>query len=114
MPSINFHGGAIIADTCLQDSVVNELWAEYFHSLRCETVPQVLYTNYRSTVGYNWDDSTGCRYLEKYEKKISGSWVVISKCLWYWDNKTRLKCYGGIDNNVQVSCCGHWHKTKPQ
>lgn len=114
MPSISTGDIAIIADKCLLDDEVKDMWRIYFKSLCPEPPPQVLYTNYRVTKGTVWvNDTLGCQPIEKYEKKVNGNWIPVTKCLWYWENKTRLKCYGGVTNDIQVPCCGHFHKTKP-
>ena len=115
MPSISSNGVAIIADTCMNDADVKNAWAVYFKSICGEPTVTQFSTSYRLISGNTWvNDSIGCEDRKLYQKKISGVWVEISRCLFYWENKIRFKCYGGVDKNIEVSCCSHWHKTKPK
>lgn len=99
----------IMADKCLPDSVVNAMWEEYFRNLSPkDTTTLNYYTTYR-ILKFGLGDFV----TEVYQQKTSTGWVDISKCLWYWLNKSRLICWGGFDNTVQIPCCQHWHKTKP-
>lgn len=99
----------IMADKCLLDSTVSVMWDEYFKNLSPrDTTTQNYYTTYRIlTIGL------GSFVTEVYQYKTSTGWVEISKCLWYWSNKSRLKCYGGYNNTVEIPCCNHFHKIKP-
>lgn len=99
----------IMADKCLPDSTVAEMWQEYFRNLSPrDTTTQNYYTTYRIlTIGL------GSFVTELYQVKTSTGWVEISKCRWYWENKSRLKCWGGYNNTVEVPCCTHFHRTKP-
>lgn len=114
MPSISNSGVMILADTCLSDSLVADRWKEFFNHLgNPDTTAIAIYTNYR-ILSFHVFDSTGWNKKEVYQKKVNGVWVEISKCSFYWDNKTRLICWGGQAQTVQIPCCGHFHKTKPK
>ena len=113
MPSIGSDGLYIHADKCLPDSVVKSNWDEYFrHLCNSDTAVLAYYTTYR-IVSFKVYDFTGCNAVTKYQQKTSTGWIEISKCRWYWENRSRLKCWGGYNNAVEIPCCGHFHKTKP-
>lgn len=114
MPTISSNTVFIEADTCLDDAVVKSLWRDYFFSLCGDTTVTQYSTSWRALSGTHWvNDTIGCAPLEAYQKKANGVWINISKCLFFWENKSRFKCYGGAFRDVVVPCCGHFHKTKP-
>lgn len=112
MPQINIGGGIIINGKCQPDSIVASLWQEYFFHLRKQdTVATVYSADYR-ILEYGLYDFYGWHKETVYQEKIGSVWSNISKCLWYWNNKS-VTCYGGWEQKVQVPCCQHFHKTKP-
>lgn len=109
MPSIRSGSTYIMADKCLPDSIVREMWAEYYRNLSPrDTMTTNYYGTYRIlSIGF------GQYSIQVYQKLSSGGWKEVTSCLWYWENKTRLRCYGGWEQRVEISCCSHYHKTKP-
>lgn len=114
MPSMSTSSLIIVADECLPDSICKKMWIEFSKNM-CGEMGLYMeggdYSYHRSNTWVN--DSIGCSTKETYKKKVKGKWVEISKCLYVFEYKGST-CYELIDNkSVEVPCCGHIHKTKP-
>lgn len=114
VPSIGHGDIAIVADTCVDKAWAEFIWRQYFMGVCGERTAIQYSTYYRIIIGNTWNDTTGCQPKTTYQKRINGAWATISKCLWYWDNKSRFACYGGDQYDVKLAaCCGHYHDRKP-
>ncbi len=104
----------IIADTCLPDSVCKRYF-KTFEKNMCGEMGIFSrgggFCSYRQNI---WDDSLGCISKEVYSMEVKGQWVEISKCLYYWLNKSVTCFSGGADWSLITSCCGHVHTERPK
>jgi hypothetical protein len=113
VPTIMSSGTSMIADTCLPDSLAKKMWQSFFKGNCGETDMWSMNEDYMGGTTSTWvNDSIGCVTTEKYKMKVKNKWVEISKCLYYWGNKSKCSTYDGKEFK-DVPCCGHIHKTKP-
>lgn len=114
MPTVEWDYHTWVADKCLPDSMCKQIWKDISRAM-C-TGSGFYTTNYTHSYGSGgrWVGDS-CIYFEEYKKLVSGKWIDISKCLYYWEVGDATECSTYVNDKIQiVPCCGHVHKTKPE
>lgn len=112
LPTVTVGSQTWVSNRCVPQSEYDSIWNEVKKATCAAQVLTVtnVTPSYEHSTGYVFQNGE-CVRVEIFQKKVSGEWLEISRCVYYWDNRTRFYC--NKPGTSPTLCCGHEHTSKP-
>lgn len=110
MPSLKTSSFEIIADSCMDKALADQLWRTFYRNLCGESESEYAGIYWRS-IERTFKDS--CITIEYYFKRTPQGLVPLSKCLYYYEQKRYNMVMQSNGIRKKIYLCGHVHVTKP-